>query len=168
MNPFQPPTLPEAGCPQREPAEKGSVTARRWMAGLTLAAGVTLLAACSSSSGNDASGSTPSSDVPATTSAAAPATSAPAAGTSTGGTPAARVCAFLEQQKPQVAQAKSASDAKTVLTINLATFASQNPDLRTAVSSDFDQLATQGCAATRTTILAKLGAASFSKALDLS
>lgn len=137
---------------------------RRWMASAALVAGIALLPACGSASDDSAA---PGSTAPSTS--AAPTTAPPTLASATVDTtsPGGRVCAYLDKQQSRVAAAKSPADAKTVLTIDLATFASQNPDLRTAISAQLDALTTKSCPATRSALLAKLGTDSLAKALAL-
>jgi hypothetical protein len=136
----------------------------RWTAAFLLATGLALLAGCGGADANPSAGS-PSTSAAAPSVAAAEPTGA-ADGTPAG-TPTAQICAFLEQKRPEIVGTKTAEDASAVLAINLATFASENVDLRSAVNSQLDELTTEGCADTRTALLEKLGADSFTEALSL-
>ncbi|TQS40903.1 hypothetical protein [Cryptosporangium phraense] len=72
-----------------------------------------------------------------------------------------QLCGHLEQIEPQVAAATSPSDARTIVSIQVATIASSNPGLRDAIATQLDTLTTKSCPQTRQAILAKVGADSF-------
>ncbi|GAA3388023.1 hypothetical protein [Cryptosporangium minutisporangium] len=135
---------------------------RPWTAGLVLVV-LALLTGCSNGAPDPSAGN-PSSSAEAAASPSAAAES-PVAPPPTGGTPAERVCAYLDQVRAQMDRATSVENARTVLTVQLAALASQNPDLERVVSTQLDALTTQGCPQTRQAILTRLGVDSFSAAL---
>jgi hypothetical protein len=142
------------------------ISARTWTAGIALAAGIALLPGCGSS--NDSSSDTSShSAAAAPTSAAAPApSSAPASDASDASDAGGKICSFLSQAQGQVEAAKSPGDAKAVLAISVATFASQNADLREQISSQLDALTRQTCPDTRSALLKKTGANTLTEAVS--
>lgn len=75
-------------------------------------------------------------------------------------------CAFLESVLPKLTADGPGAGALADLTVGLSGWIEAHPEQKPRTASDLDEASTASCTATRSQVLAGLGAASFRKAFE--